>query len=108
MISADSTVRWGPEQRFIRKEMRTWLSHVTASRAWLLRYVASYLMLNVKVNKRKLDDSESYVTEVSLLRVTIRVAAYLTYSALYLIVIISHASGDDESAACTFKNCCKV
>lgn len=48
------------------------------------------------------------VTEVSLLRVTIRVAAYLTYSALYLIVIISHASGDDESAACTFKNCCKV
>lgn len=57
--------------------MRTWLSHVLASRAWLLRYVASYLMLNVKVNKRKLDDSESYFIEVSLLTVTIRVAAYL-------------------------------
>lgn len=34
-------------------------------------------MLNVKVNKRKLDDSESYFIEVSLLTVTIRVAAYL-------------------------------
>lgn len=65
-------------------------------------------MLNVKVNKRKLDDSESYVIEVSLLTVTIRLAAYFTYFAIYMIVIISHASGDDESAARTFKNCCKV